>query len=199
MLHTWPASPLALVLSSRFDVKPSSPPFPPFLSLPPELRISYNTAQLLEPASVLDLSSTRLSAIASAAALRNLSASSAPAPFEPDPLPAPAPAVVVVVALSLRSFSSSLSPRLKGSLSVIGLGSTADSGCHLLCLLPGGVAVSRAPSFGDELYASISSVSSLKATLRPSLGLGDLDGGGGLNKLGFARGLGSRMGAIRTS
>lgn len=38
---------------------------------------------------------------------------------------------------SLDSFSSSLSPRLNGSFSVspTGLGSTVDSGCHLLCLL----------------------------------------------------------------
>lgn len=37
---------------------------------------------------------------------------------------------------SFVSFSSSLSPRLKGSLSasLTGFGSTVDNGCHLLCL-----------------------------------------------------------------
>jgi hypothetical protein len=51
---------------------------------------------------------------------------------------------------SLDSFSSSLSPRLKGSLSVspIGLGSIVDSGCHLLCL-PTGAVLSLAPNFGE--------------------------------------------------
>ena len=34
------------------------------------------------------------------------------------------------------SFSSSLSPRLKGSCSPRGDGSTDDNGCHLLCLPP---------------------------------------------------------------
>ena len=38
-------------------------------------------------------------------------------------------------AKTLVSFSSSLSPRLKGSLSVIGLGSIDDRGCHLLWLV----------------------------------------------------------------
>lgn len=51
---------------------------------------------------------------------------------------------------SLVSFSSSLSPKLNGSLSPspTGLGSTADSGCHLLCLL-GVEALSPGPGWDD--------------------------------------------------
>lgn len=55
-------------------------------------------------------------------------------------------------ALSFISLSSSLSPRLNGSFSTMGFGSTEDSGCHLLVLtaLPGAVA-SLGGSFGDAL------------------------------------------------
>lgn len=61
---------------------------------------------------------------------------------------------------SLLSFSSSLSPRLKGSLSVspMGFGSTVDSGCHLLALLDellGVLPESLAPSLGEVLYRSL--------------------------------------------
>lgn len=77
-----------------------------------------------------------LSAGASAAAFLSLSASSILISFPPT--------------RSFDSFSSSLSPRLNGSLSAspIGLGSTVDKGCHLLCL-PDGGAFSVA-SFGEE-------------------------------------------------
>lgn len=89
------------------------------------------------PPSPLLLSSTKLSAIASAVACFNRSVSSI--------LISLAPAV-----LSFISRSSSLSPRLKGSFSTIGFGSTEDRGCHLLALAvppgPGAVA-----SFGGVL------------------------------------------------
>jgi hypothetical protein len=51
----------------------------------------------------------------------------------------------------LDSFSSSLSPRLKGSLSVspIGLGSTVDNGCHLLCFPDGGAFSLAGVIFGE--------------------------------------------------
>lgn len=82
--------------------------------------------------------------------------------------------------LSFASFSSSLSPRLKGSLSEIGFGSIDDNGCHLLCLPGGGVALlSLGGIRGEASYWSMSSMFSLKATLRPS-GLGEVEGGGGL-------------------
>lgn len=42
----------------------------------------------------------------------------------------------VVCSLVLVSFSSSLSPRLNGSFSATGEGSTVAKGCHLLDLLP---------------------------------------------------------------
>jgi hypothetical protein len=78
-----------------------------------------------------DFGSSMLSAIASAAAFLSLSASSILISFPPT--------------RSFDSFSSSLSPRLNGSLSVspIGLGSTVDNGCHLLCF-PDGAAFSFA-------------------------------------------------------
>lgn len=66
--------------------------------------------------------------------------------FDPDPIsPAIASAVAsficslspaVLCSLDLGSFSSSLSPRLNGSFSETGDGSTVDKGCHLLGLLP---------------------------------------------------------------
>lgn len=40
-----------------------------------------------------------------------------------------------LLSFALISLSSSLSPRLKGSFSATGEGSTADRGCHLLALL----------------------------------------------------------------
>lgn len=76
--------------------------------------------------SFLALLSTRLSAIASAAAFLSLSSESS----ESSSL------MPVLSGLSLASLSSSLSPRLKGSFSAMGLGSTEDSGCHLLDLPP---------------------------------------------------------------
>src|SRR6266536_27593 len=84
----------------------------------------------------LRVGSPMFSAIASAAAFLSLSASSILISFPPT--------------RSLDSFSSSLSPRLNGSLSCtpIGLGSTVDNGCHLLCL-PIGAALSLAPILGD--------------------------------------------------
>jgi len=85
-------------------------------------------------------------------------------------------------------------------LSAIGLGSAAESGCHLLgFVVP---AADPAPVdaplvlmlrslggiLGEALYASMSSTSSLKATRLPSDdGLGDLEGGGGLKTLGLLR------------
>jgi hypothetical protein len=103
--------------------------------------------------------------MASAAACLSLSPSSFFAPPPP--------------ALSFVSFSSSLSPRLNGSLSVMGLGSTADSGCHLLAF-PGAGVPSLAVVAFDALRASMSSTPSLKATRRPSCGFGEADFGGGL-------------------
>lgn len=69
----------------------------------------------------------------------------------------------------------------------MGSGSTEDSGCHLLDLPVGVLAAdeSLGAFLGEALYMSISSGLSLKATLRPSPNLGDADGGGGLNRLGF--------------
>lgn len=75
--------------------------------------------------------------MASAAAFRNLSSSSSTL------LPP-------LSGLSLVSLSSSLSPRLKGSFSAMGLGSTADSGCHLL-VLPPEAGASLGPFFGEAL------------------------------------------------
>lgn len=63
----------------------------------------------------------------------------------------------------------------------MGLGSTADMGCHLLPLAPLAGAASLGGTRGDESYMLISSVSSLKPTRRPLLGFGEVDGGGGLN------------------
>jgi hypothetical protein len=90
------------------------------------------------------------------------------------------------VVLSLVSRSSSLSPRLNGSLSTMGFGSTGDSGCHLLVLTAPAAAVlsSFGGSLGEALYASMSSTVSRKDTFL-SPGLGDLDGGGGLKRLGL--------------
>lgn len=76
--------------------------------------------------SFLALSSTKLSAIASAAAFLSLSSESS---VSSNLMPA-------LSGLSLASLSSSLSPRLKGSFSAMGLGSTEDNGCHLLDLPP---------------------------------------------------------------
>lgn len=123
----------------------------------------------------MGLSSTRLSFMASAAAWRRRSASSslAASPFLAEPG---------------ASFSSSLSPRLKGSFSAMGLGSMVDSGCHLLGRAPpDGAAPSLGGSLGEGSYRSMSSTSSRKATLRsPAPGLGEADGGGGLKRLGLA-------------
>lgn len=89
-------------------------------------------------ASVLsDLASTKLSDIASAAAFRSRSSSSSTL------LP-------LLSGLSLASLSSSLSPRLNGSFSAMGLGSTADSGCHLLAL-PAEPGASFGPFLGEAL------------------------------------------------
>ena len=72
---------------------------------------------------------TQRIALASAAAFLSLSASSSSF------FPSFATGAGVVTALvSFVSRSSSLSPRLKGSLSATGLGSTIDRGCHLLVL-----------------------------------------------------------------
>lgn len=46
------------------------------------------------------------------------------------------PVACSLVLVSLVSFSSSLSPRLNGSFSATGEGSTVDNGCHLLALPP---------------------------------------------------------------
>lgn len=46
------------------------------------------------------------------------------------------PSEPVACSLVLVSFSSSLSPRLNGSFSATGDGSTVDNGCHLLALPP---------------------------------------------------------------
>lgn len=48
-----------------------------------------------------------------------------------------------VCSLVLISFSSSLSPRLNGSFSATGEGSTVDNGCHLLDLLAPELALAR--------------------------------------------------------
>jgi hypothetical protein len=65
--------------------------------------------------------------------------------IEPEPLSVviPSPEAFFIrsassefASLLFASLSSSLSPRLKGSLSTIGDGSTVDRGCHLLNLLP---------------------------------------------------------------
>lgn len=59
----------------------------------------------------------------------------------------------------------------------MGLGSTLDSGCHLLAFPPE-VGVSFGGTFGELSYMLISSVSSLNPTLLPLPGAGDPDGGG---------------------
>lgn len=145
------------------------------------------------PGTLLLSSSTRLSAIASAVACRTLSVSSILISLLP-------------LVLSLASRSSSLSPRLNGSFSAIGLGSTVDSGCHLLVLAaplppPGAAAAAAAAtslggSFGEALYASMSSTVSRNETFLPSFGLGDLEGGGGLKKLGLPPAGRCWMGAV---
>ena len=114
-----------------------------------------------------------LSAMASAAAFLSRSASS-----------------VFTPARSFVSFSSSLSPRLNGSLSPspTGLGSTVDSGCHLLCL-PGVGALSPAPDFG--LLIS-SGGPPWNDTFRPSPDLGVA--GVGLKRSGLASGRVERRG-----
>ena len=82
----------------------------------------------------------------------------------------------------LVSLSSSLSPRLKGSLSATGLGSTFDKGSHLLGLPagegfrsgrePGGIPISSgAPSWNDTLRGAVDGIE-----------------GVGLKSSGFARG-----------
>lgn len=56
-----------------------------------------------------------------------------------------------LTSFALLSRSSSLSPRLNGSLSATGDGSTVDSGCHLLDLL----AVLRAPALVFALLLAV--------------------------------------------
>lgn len=102
----------------------------PASQLPPTLE-TYGSYHFLA-SSFFALSSTKLSAIASAAALRSLSSASASASSVLAP---------PLSGLSLASLSSSLSPRLKGSFSAMGLGSTVDSGCHLLALVPPGASL----------------------------------------------------------
>jgi hypothetical protein len=59
---------------------------------------------------------------------------------------------ILISLLSFTSRSSSLSPRLKGSFSTIGFGSTGDSGCHLLALaVPPGPGAAAAASLGGSL------------------------------------------------
>jgi hypothetical protein len=87
----------------------------------------------------------------------------------------------------LISFSSSLSPKLKGSLSAspTGLGSTADNGCHLLCFPAD---ASFAGTRGEVRYSSRSSGEGvgLNETFRPSDERGGV--GVGLKRSGLARG-----------
>lgn len=100
--------------------------------------------------------------------------------------------------ITFASFSSSLSPRLKGSLSATGLGSTVDNGCHLLVLAPltgvvlvGAVAVVVEDGFGEAEYMSLISSGgpSWNDTLRLPLGERRPEPAvPGRNKLGFARG-----------
>lgn len=104
------------------------------------------------------------SAIASAVAFCNRSVSSA------------------LGSLVFVSFSSSLSPTLKGSCSATGEGSTVDKGCHLLCLLPADPV--RLTGSGLRLMLRISSAPSWNETLRLS-GVA----GVGLKRSGLASGL----------
>lgn len=124
------------------------------------------------------LGSPMVSDMASAAAFFSRSASSAFASLPPT--------------RSLVSFSSSLSPRLKGSLSPspTGLGSIVDSGCHLLCLLGVG-AFSPAWVVDWGLFIS-SGGPGEKATFRPSPDFGVA--GVGLKRSGLARGRVDRRG-----
>lgn len=116
------------------------------------------------PNPIYFVSLAMLSLIASSVAFLTLSSSSL-VPF------LPASSVVLVPAdattsssfseMGLASFSSSLSPRLNGSLSPTGLGSTVESGCHLLDFPPepGAAAVVMDDGFGfvDEYISWISS------------------------------------------
>ena len=87
-----------------------------------------------------------------------------------------------LLSLTLVSLSSSLSPRLNGSLSVIGEGSTADRGCHLLALPPETGVLNGFVEPGRE--SGISSAGpDWKATFRPDPGEPDL------RRSGFASGL----------
>lgn len=92
--------------------------------------------------------------------------------------------------------SSSLSTRLNGSWSATGLGSTAESGCHLLDLPP--PEAGRFVESGDARYGvSISSGGpSWNETLRPFPDCGR--GGVGLNNSGLAKGLVDRLGGSVT-
>ena len=92
------------------------------------------------------------------------------------------------------SFSSSLSPRLNGSCSPTGDGSTVDSGCHLLCLLPAGAGAGLEVSgVAAEVPISVGGPS-WKDTFRlTGEGLEDLF------RLGFARGRGGRGGGATSS
>lgn len=117
--------------------------------------------------------------MASAAAFLSRSASSVLTSFPPT--------------RSLDSFSSSLSPRLKGSLSAspTGLGSTEDNGCHLLDL-PGVGAFSPALGLGESRLIS-SGGPPWNDTFRPSADFGVA--GVGLKRSGLASGRVERRGA----
>lgn len=98
------------------------------------------------------------------------------------------------------SFSSSLSPRLNGSFSATGDGSTIDSGCHLLDLPPGAAPPNATPCLGMLLLVSpvsppgISSGGpSWKATRRALLG--DWEWDLSRNRSGFANGRVGRGGS----
>lgn len=104
-------------------------------------------------------------------------------------LASPATAADIFCSLAFVSFSSSLSPRLNGSCSPTGDGSTVVNGCHLLGLPP----VDGASLAGSDVPQALLPISvggpSWKDTFRLS---GEEDEV--LCKSGLARGLGGRGG-----
>lgn len=91
--------------------------------------------------------------------------------------------------IGLASLSSSLSPKLNGSFSMTGEGSTADIGCHLLGLAATGGGSVDLGLFGPE-YMSFTSSDGASWNVTFRIPAGDLRPDALLfrNKLGFANG-----------